>query len=210
MEITDPQIKKALKKVDFKHDGIMARPYPEPIETYLFDLKYKKEDFYKNHVNVDDYEAYFSLRRIIPFLIVVYVIENDSLYFHRVRDPQKAPKPYKYWDNRPAKYGGQKYVYQMPEEEYCLISGFDIPFEPPKSWLDYYAKCRMVNEQFIAWKEEKSFTPRSYEEYIIEIMKELKEGFPRLWANPQLSPQDIPKAITEEIEERKKKEKRKS
>ncbi len=199
IEISDPEIKKALKKVDFNHDGIMSRRVPQLLEAYLFDLKYKSKAVNRNLVNVKDYDAYYTLSQVVPFLIVAYTQENDNLYFHRVRNPQKIPKPTVYYDDRPAEYGGEKWVYQIPEEEYCLISGFDIPFKTPKSMIDYIATCRQINAQFIAWENKTAFTPRPLEEYRREIMEEWQEDrTSELWG---LNTLNVPKASTQMLEE---------
>lgn len=198
--------KRLLKAIDFDHDGIMSRGFPSHnVETWFFDLKYKEKEITrtgltKTWVNQKDYDSYYklSIESGVPFIIVAYVHENDSLYFHRVRNSRKEPKPYKFWDNRPAKYGGQKWVYEMPEEEYHLITGFDVPFEIPKSLIDYYILCRKIEEAYRAWRSGKSLSSRPDSEYKAEILKEMETTNPQPWGLTKLNPLTIPKAYATE------------
>jgi len=188
-----------LKSIDFDHDGIMSRGP----ETWFFDLKYKSKPSSKTLVNEDDYKSYYELSEAcgVPFIIVAYVHFNedgtlhDKLYFHRVRDPETEPKPRRFWDKRPAEWGGQKWVYEMPETEYCLITGFDVPFERPKTLLDYYVFCRKIDEAYKAWRDGRSFTPRPDKMYREEILREMEQGYPGTWGK---EPFEVPKWYTKE------------
>jgi len=177
--IHDIKLKKALKKVNFDHDGIMAR---KGIDVWLFDLKYKSKSHSKTWVNEDDYRAYYELSKIIGFILVAYVKEEDALYFHKVRNPDEEPKPKRRWDDRPAELGGQKWVLIFPEEEYTKVSDFDIPEhlkKIPENTVDYLAWSSKIQDIY----NKKKVKPNEY--YKQKAIEELKSGMPKPWlTNP--------------------------
>jgi len=191
-------LKKLLKTIDFDHDGIMTRGP----ETWFFDLKYKGNLRFKTWINEDDYKKYYALSEEsgAPFLIIAYVHYEDKLYFHRVRGPDAEPKPKRFWDDKPAEWGGQKWVYEMPENEYIPITGFNVPFEVPKTLIDYYILCLKIEEEYRAWRAKKPFKPRPNEEYRLEILRRLEKGYPEPWSLG-LNPITVPKAYTEDLRE---------
>ena len=172
-----------LASIDFDHDGMMNRG----IDTWFFDLKYKSKSHFKTWVNEDSYKAYFELSKIgIPFIIVAYVRSEGNLYFHRVRDPELEPKPRRFWDNRSRRSGGQKWVYEMPESEYQLITGFEVPWEPPKNSLTrYYTWAMRVEEAYQAWLKGEKYSPKPKEHYRNIVLKKMEKEIPKAWiTNP--------------------------
>jgi len=178
------KLKQMLKTIDFDHDGMINRG----LDTWFFDLKYKNKSKYKTLVNEDSYKAYFELSRAldIPFILVVYVHEEDKLYFHRVRDPKLEPKPRRFWDKKPAERGGQKWVYDMPESEYWLVTGFSVPWKVPKnSLVEYYIWAMKVQEAYESWLKGEKYVPKPNEYYRNIILKKLEDGMPKAWlTNP--------------------------
>jgi len=164
--------KKILGRIDFDHDGIINRDS----ETWFFDLKYKKKKCWMTWVNQNSYQKYYELteKTNIPFILVVYVHEEDKLYFHRVRNPNLEPKPKKHYSQKDSKH-----VYIMPQDEYFPITGFNVPWKPPKSVVDYHIQCLKIEELYTAWKENRK--PRFHKDYASEVIEMLKQGHPQLW-----------------------------
>lgn len=160
-------LKEALASINFEHDGNMSRGP----ESWYFDLKYESRKY--NMVNVKNYDAYYGLSLVMPYLIAFYRANEDQLYFHAVRAPEAEPKFKKDYRGRP---GAKNWVYIIPDSEVIRVPD-DIPWTNPDSLVDYCAQVKAIE----------SGEPSKPEKYKDQVIDEMKHRLKvKLW--------DVPKA----------------
>ena len=172
IDFKDPEIPRdliwmlrmGLNKLPWKFDGIMDRAG----DTWIWDLKYKRKARFKTWVDKASYRDYYrtTTELGIPFIIAAYVHEEDSLYFHRIRDPESKPSPIEFRDRKGVP------VYEFPEAEYLLITGFDVPYEAPKTEVEKHAWSRKVEDLYTAFIENRPPPENNYNEQILKDMNE--------------------------------------
>lgn len=124
------KLKSAMKEIDFDHDGMMHRGP----DCYLFDLKYKSKMGYLGVVNVDSYDAYWDLHRILDmsFIVVFYIRSTNKLFFH----PVENPEPFNKEDWHP-------WVYRVPLDRIVEIDT-SLKWDDPRSLIEYYIETRTL------------------------------------------------------------------
>jgi len=86
LKSVDSETKKVFKEfLGSKFDLFITRNG----EHYVAECKYKSKEFFRNWVNVVEYDAYYKIASLpFPFLYFIWVEETDKIYRHEVVNPK--------------------------------------------------------------------------------------------------------------------------